>query len=105
MVYWFFHNWISIPYAVVSILRDTIISCFLAASTKSTARFVLEVLPANYYLWFRNRSGLGDETKCVSLCKLVEKSNITWAFEEHKVLRIHGNSSPVDYTKDLLAEA
>ena len=66
---------------------------------------MLKVIPADYYLWFRNRSGLGDETKCVPLCKLVEKSNITWAFEECKVLRIHGNSSPGDHTKDLFAEA
>ena len=76
MDYWFFHNRIFIPNAVVSIHRAAILFVFLAMVTKFSACSVSKVKPSNYHLCFRKRSGTRDGAECVPVRKLIEKSKI-----------------------------
>ena len=76
MDYWFFHNCIFIPNAVVSIYRAAIVFVFPAVVAIFSASSVSKVKPANYYLWFRKRSEPRDGAECLPVRKLIEKSKI-----------------------------
>ena len=54
-----------------------------------SASSVSKVKPANYYLWFRKRSGPGDGAECVPVSKLIEKVKYYLGF-----LRAHSATYP-----------
>ena len=82
MDYWFFHNRIFIPNAVVSIHRAAILFVFLAMITKFSACSVSKVKPSNYHLCFRKRSGTRDGAECVPVRKLIEKVKYYLGFQK-----------------------
>ena len=47
-----------------------------------SASSVSKVKPANYYLWFRKRSGPRDGAECVPIRKFIEKAKILLRFSK-----------------------